>query len=57
LAGKREIAALARGTRRELNISVYTPHEWKEKARKDRIFYEHVIMDSMALFGEKPVVI
>jgi predicted nucleotidyltransferase len=55
--GKRQIAALAHGTERELNISVYTPSEWKEKAKKDRIFYEHVIIDSISLYGEKPVVI
>ncbi|MFH1393939.1 MAG: nucleotidyltransferase domain-containing protein [Candidatus Micrarchaeota archaeon] len=56
-AGKREIAALATGTRREINISVYSPGEWKKKAEADKIFYEHVIVDSIALHGEKPVVL
>lgn len=54
--GKREIAALAHGTIRELNISVYSILEWKKKKEADKIFYEHVIVDSVALYGEKPVV-
>jgi len=56
-AGKKRIASLAHGTRRELNISVYSPYEWKEKARRDRIFYEHVVMDAVVLYGERPVVL
>ena len=54
--GKKRIAECAHGTKQEINISVYTPHEWKEKAKKDKIFYESVIIDSIALYGEKPVV-
>ncbi len=55
--GKKEIAAHAHGTKREINISVYSPYEWKEKAGKDKIFYDHVITDSIVLYGEKPVVL
>ena len=55
--GKKEIASFAHGTKREVNISVYSPYEWKEKAKKDTIFYEHVIIDSIALYGEKPVIL
>ena len=56
-AGMKEIAKQAHGTEREINISAYSPQNWKEKAKKDKIFYEHVIIDSIALFGEKPVVL
>ncbi len=55
--GKKEISAKATGTKREVNISVYTPSEWKSKANSDKIFYEKVIIDSIALYGNKPVVL
>ncbi len=55
--GKKTIASNAHGTAKELNISVYTPLEWKTKARNDKIFYEHVIIDSIVLYGDKPVVL
>jgi len=55
--GKKEMAALSSGTRREINISVYTPTEWKRKAASDKIFYEKVLIDSIALYGQKPVVL
>lgn len=42
---------------RELNIQVYTPAEWRKKASKDKAFYESVIIDSIQLYGDKPVVI
>lgn len=54
---KRELAALAQGTSRELNISVYTHLEWRKKASANKIFYEQVIIDSISLYGEKPVVL
>lgn len=55
--GKKLIASKAIGTKREANISVYTPSEWKRKAQADKIFYEKVIIDSITLFGQKPVVL
>lgn len=55
--GKRDIMAMAHGTKREVNITVYTPYEWKKKAETDKIFYEHAIIDSIPLYGEKPVVL
>lgn len=53
--GKKEIASQAHGTQREINISAYTPFEWLKKAQTDKIFYEKVIIDSIALYGQKPV--
>ena len=55
--GKKEITALSAGTTREINISVYTPSEWRRKANVDKIFYEKVIIDSISLYGNKPVVL
>ncbi len=55
--GKKEIASQAHGTQREINISAYTPSEWRRKAESDKIFYEKVIIDSVALYGQKPVVL
>ena len=55
--GKKQIAAQARGTKREVNISIYTPDEWRKKANADKVFYENVIINSIALYGEKPVVL
>ncbi len=41
---------------RELNILLYTLSEWKDKAKKDPVFYEKIILNSITLYGEKPVV-
>ena len=42
--------------KREVNYLVYTFAEWKEKARKDRIFYDRLIIDAIPLHGEVPAV-
>lgn len=55
--GKRVIMTQATGTKRELNITSYTPAEWRKKASIQKAFYETVIIDSITLYGEKPVVL
>ncbi len=42
---------------RETNITVLSPFEWKQKAKKQKPFYEDVILNSIVLYGEKPVVL
>lgn len=43
---------------REINPLIMTPQQWRELARKDKVFYEHVILDSINLYGQqKPVVL
>jgi predicted nucleotidyltransferase len=42
---------------REVNLAVFTPAEWRKKAAADKVFYERVIIDSIALIGRKPVVL
>ena len=41
---------------REVTIIGYTYKEWKEKAEKDKVFYDNAIIDCIPIFGEKPVV-
>ena len=55
--GKKSILACAIDTSREPNITVYSSQEWRKKAEVDKIFYEHVIIDSIVLYGQKPVVL
>lgn len=54
---KHEFYGFARGASREVNVAVYTPQEWRKKAAADKVFYEHVVMDCIALHGQKPVVL
>jgi predicted nucleotidyltransferase len=42
---------------RELSITTYSPMEWRKKARKEKAFYDNAIMNSILLYGEKPVVL
>jgi len=41
---------------RKATILIYTPHEWEEKAKKDKAFYERILVDGIALQGNLPVV-
>lgn len=41
---------------RELTIINYTQMEWKQKSKIDKAFYDNVIINSIVLYGEKPVV-
>ena len=43
--------------KREITIILYTLAEWKNKAKEDKIFYENVMLNSINLYGEKPVVL
>lgn len=41
---------------KEANITVLSMANWRQKALRDKVFYENVIYDSIALYGERPVV-
>lgn len=41
---------------REIKFLIYILTEWREKAEKDKVFYDRVIIDGIALYGEIPVV-
>ncbi|PIU20926.1 MAG: hypothetical protein COT15_05010 [Candidatus Diapherotrites archaeon CG08_land_8_20_14_0_20_34_12] len=42
---------------KRINLIVYSFVEWQKKAKEDKPFYENVILDGIALFGEKPVIL
>ena len=42
---------------REINFIVYTYTDWKKKAKEDKVFYDKVIRDGIALYGDIPMVI
>ena len=44
-------------TGKEANITIMGMKDWKSKAKKDRVFYENVIYDSIVLYGERPVIL
>ncbi len=56
-AKKRSFYSEASGTKREVNMQIYSPIEWRQKAEKNKIFYEQVVINSICLYGEKPVVL
>ncbi len=41
---------------RKVTLLIYTPHEWEEKAKRDRAFYERILVDGIVLQGNLPVV-
>ncbi len=43
--------------KRELAIILYSMSQWKTKAKEDKIFYDRVIIDSIPLYGQIPMVI
>lgn len=54
--GKVPLEALG-GVGREVNLIVFTPAQWREKALKDKVFHDRVVLDCIVLYGEKPVVL
>ncbi|MFA5382562.1 MAG: nucleotidyltransferase domain-containing protein [Candidatus Micrarchaeia archaeon] len=43
--------------KREIMPISFTFFEWKQKAKKEKAFYDEVILNSIVLYGEKPVVL
>ena len=41
---------------KKINMIVYSPAEWSEKAKKDRPFYQRIYREGILLYGEFPVV-
>ena len=42
---------------REVCVTAFTQTEWRNKAKKDKPFYDSIITQGIALYGELPVVI
>jgi len=53
---KAQFSEFEKGFERKINLLVYEPHEWEEKAKKDRVFYERIVIDGIPLQGSLPVV-
>ena len=49
--------ALGKKLTQEPNIMFLTMKDWKAISQKDKVFYDNVILDSIMLFGRKPVVL
>jgi len=59
LSRKKEKAQLSKFEKqfeRKITLLVYDQHEWEEKAKKDRAFYERILIDGIPLQGNLPVV-
>lgn len=55
---KQRLGGLAvKSLKRQVSIEQYTPSEWRATAKTDKIFYDKVIVDGIALYGEIPVVL
>jgi len=53
---KAELNKFEKQFKRKITLLVYTPHDWEEKARSDRAFYERILTDGIVLQGILPVV-
>lgn len=41
---------------RKVTILIYTLHEWEEKAKRDKAFYERILVDGIVFQGNLPAV-
>lgn len=53
---KKKDLALNRFLGREISLTVFSPAEWKEQAKKNKAFYIDVITEGIVLLGTRPVV-
>jgi len=53
---KVELSKFEKKFERKINLLAYEPHEWEEKAEKDRAFYKRILTDGIPLQGNLPVV-
>ena len=57
IANAKKTFILENTIKKEVNYQIYTPAQWREKAKKDKVFYDNVVINSIVLHGEKPVVL
>lgn len=53
---KKEVAGLTEHLGRETSLTIFSPSEWAEQAKKNKAFYTDVITEGIVLFGTRPVV-
>jgi len=51
-----DLSEFENGLGRKVTLLIYTPHEWEEKAKTDKAFYERILVDGIVLRGNLPVV-
>lgn len=51
-----DLGGFEKKLKRKIKIISYTPSQWKEKAKTDKPFYERILLDGIALYGNPPVV-
>jgi len=52
-----DLSAYEQKIGKKINLICYSFAEWQKKAREDKPFYENIVLDGIALIGEKPVVL
>jgi len=53
---KVQLSKFEKQLERKITLLVYEPHEWEEKTKKDRAFYERILIDGIPLQDNLPVV-
>jgi len=51
-----ELSEFEKRFERKMTLLVYEPSGWEEEAKKDRAFYERILIDGIPLQGNLPVV-
>jgi predicted nucleotidyltransferase len=54
--GRLDFGRFEKRLERRITVLTYTQAEWEEKAKKDRAFYERILIDGIVLQGNLPVV-
>ena len=52
---KKNLIEIQEKVDREVNCHVFTWAEWKEQVKKNKAFYQDVIIDGINLIGEIPI--
>ncbi len=53
---KAQFSKFEKQLERKITLLMYEPHEWEEKAKKDKAFYERILINGIPLQGSLPVV-
>lgn len=48
---------LGKSINREINPLFLDMNEWRQLSKKDKVFYDNVLLDSIVLIGRKPVIL
>lgn len=51
-----DLSGFEKKLKRKIKLLYYNPNQWKEKAKTDKPFYDRILLDGIALYGNPPVV-